>query len=142
LRAKYVRSLKKAENRIHKSRGPIPEKFGDQVTLDHIIARNEGNRGFKGRTSALTFTDRATGFRWGRHLRQKTGGANLEVVRKFQRSDPADKIKYVWSDAAPEISFATAKMGIRGNYDTSVPRDSQREVPSMARWEVAWPDGK
>jgi hypothetical protein len=83
LRAKHVRSLEKAENRIRKSRGPLPEKFGDQVTLDHIVARNEHKRGFKGQTSALTLMDRATGLRWGRGLRQKTGRANLEVMRKF-----------------------------------------------------------
>jgi hypothetical protein len=95
LRAKHIRTLGKAENRIRKSRGPIPEKFGDQVTLDRIIARNERNRRFKGQTSALMLMDRATGFRWGRGLRQKTGKANLEVMRKFQGPDPDDKIKYV-----------------------------------------------
>jgi hypothetical protein len=95
LRAKHIRTLGEAENRIHKSRGPIPEKFGDQVTLDRIIARSEQNRRFKGQTSALMLMDRATGFRWGRGLRQKTGKANLEVMRKFQGPDPDDKIKYV-----------------------------------------------
>jgi hypothetical protein len=74
LRAKHIRILRKAENRIRKSRGLIPEKFGDQVTLDHIIARDEHNRGFKGQTSALTLMDRATGFRWGTGLRQTEAG--------------------------------------------------------------------
>jgi hypothetical protein len=115
LRAKHVRTLRKA----------VPEKFDGQVALDHIVARNEHHRVFKGQTRALTLADRAAGFRWGRGFRQKTGRANLEVVQQFQGPDPADKIKYVWYDAASEISYAAVEMGIRGNQDASVPGDSQ-----------------
>jgi hypothetical protein len=125
LRAKHVRTLKKAQHRIRKSRGPIPDNFGDQVTLDHIISRNLQNLGCGGQTSALTLMDRATGFRWGKGLMKKTGAANLEVMQKFQGPDAKDRIKYVGSDAAPEISYAATALGLRGDHDTSVPGDSQ-----------------
>jgi hypothetical protein len=46
-------------------------------------------------------------------------------MQKFQGPDDEDKIKYVWSDAAPETSYATAALGIRGDHDTSVAGDSQ-----------------
>jgi hypothetical protein len=125
LRARHFRTSKKAINRAHKFQGPMPENFGDQVILEHIIARNERNLGFAKQTCAFTFMNRAIDFRWGKGFRKKTGEANLEVMRKFQGPDPKDKIKYIWSDAAPEISYATKALGIRGNHDASVPGDSQ-----------------
>jgi hypothetical protein len=125
LRAKHIRAVRNAENMIHKSRGPIPQKFGDQVTMDHIIVRSELNRGFKGQTNAITIMDRATGFRWGKGLRAKTGEANLEVIQRFQGRCAEDKIKHAYSDAVPEILWATKPMGIRGNHDTSILGDSQ-----------------
>jgi hypothetical protein len=69
IRMKHVRSHNKAESRVHKSMGPPPEKFGNQVILDHILARNELNWGCKGEASSLTLMDRATGFRWARGSR-------------------------------------------------------------------------
>ena len=93
--------------------------------MDHTIVRNELNHGFKGQTNAITIMDRATGFRWGKGLRVKTGEANLEVIQRFQGPREEDEIKYAYSDAAPEILWASKQMGIRGNHDTSVPGDSQ-----------------
>jgi hypothetical protein len=73
----------------------------------------------------LTLVDRAAGFRWGKGRKKKTGAANLEVAQRFHGPDIKDEIKYVWSDAAPEIICATIALGVRGNHDTSVPGDSQ-----------------
>jgi hypothetical protein len=69
--------------------------------------------------------DRTTGFEWGKGQKRKTGAANFEVLQRFQRPDEKDKIKHIWSDAAPEIIYAATKLGICGNHDTSVPGDSQ-----------------
>jgi hypothetical protein len=108
--------------------------FDDQVALDHIIARNPRNLGFQGQTAAITLVDRATGFKWGGRQKQKTGAANLEVVQRFQGPDDEDEIKYVWSDAAPEIIYAITKLGIRGDRDTSIPGDSQDATIEISRW--------
>jgi hypothetical protein len=53
--------------------------------------------------------DRATGFKWGKSQLQKTGAANLEALQRFQGPDAKDEIKYVWSDAAPEITWSSGK---------------------------------
>jgi hypothetical protein len=52
-RIRHLRARRKAESAMHKSRGPIPVKFGDQVTLDHIIANREINHGCRGRPNLL-----------------------------------------------------------------------------------------
>jgi hypothetical protein len=116
---------KQVRERIPKSIGPVPENFGDQVALGHIIARKIRNQGFRGQTAALAMVDRATSFKWGKAQLQKTGAANLEALQQFQGPDAKDQIKYVWSDATPEIIYAANKLGVRGNHDTSAPGDSQ-----------------
>jgi hypothetical protein len=76
------------------------------VTLDHIIAKRDLERGYKGQTTALTLIDRATNFRWGRGLQDKGGKSCSEVMRRFQGTFGEDKINYVYSDNAPEDSYA------------------------------------
>jgi hypothetical protein len=125
LSVKHLRANKKARERVSKSKGPAPENFGDQVTLEQIIARNVRNVGFRRQTAALTMVNRMTGFKWGEWQKLKTGAANLEVLQRFQGPDEKDKIKYIWSDAAPDIIYATTRLGIRGNHDTSAVGDSQ-----------------
>jgi hypothetical protein len=126
LRVKRIRK-DKAQERIRKSKSPAPENFGDQVALGHIIARNIRNLGFRGQTASRTLVDRATGFECGKGRKQKTGAANLVVMQRFQGRDDKGEIKYVWSDAPPEIIYAAAKLGIRGNHDASIPGDSQSD---------------
>jgi hypothetical protein len=115
----------KGQKRVRETQVVMPENFGDRVTMDRIIARSARNRGFAKQSIAFALIDAATDFRWGKGFRNKTGVANLEVMQKFQGPDPKDKIKYVYSDAAPEILYATKAMGIRGVHDTSTPGDSQ-----------------
>jgi hypothetical protein len=124
LRARRIRTSKKARRGVRKFQGPIPEK-SDQVTLDHVIARNERNLGFAKQTNVFACIRRAIHFRWGKGFRKKTGVANLEAMRKLQGPDPKDKIKHIYSDAAPEIRYATKALGIRSIHDTSAPGDSQ-----------------
>jgi hypothetical protein len=125
MRAQRVRASKKAWERVRKIQAVRPEKFGDRVTLDHIIARNERTVGYGKQQNAITLIDAASDFRWGKAQRYKTGKENLEVMRKFQGSDPKDKIKYAYSDAAPEIAYVVKKMGLGGYHDISTPGDSQ-----------------
>jgi hypothetical protein len=81
--------------------------------------------GYGKQRNVFTLIDAAADFRWGKARKQKTGDENLEVMQKFQGSDPKDEIKYVYSDAAPEIAYVVEKMGLGGCHDTSTPGDSQ-----------------
>ena len=110
---------------MHKSRGPIPVKFGDQVTLDHIIALREINHGCGGETNAITMMDRALSFRWAKGLTRRTGANNLQAVREFQGAREEDKIKHMYSDSAIELLYVSRNMGIGGFHDTNIPGDSQ-----------------
>jgi hypothetical protein len=51
--------------------------------------------GYGKRRNVFTLIDAATDFRWAKAQKQKTGEENLEVMQKFQGSDPKDEIKYV-----------------------------------------------
>jgi hypothetical protein len=84
MRARHIRTCKKARRRVHKILAVRPEKFGDRVTLDHIVARNERNMGYAKQQNALTIIDAATDFRWGKAQKNRTGEANLEVMQKFK----------------------------------------------------------
>jgi hypothetical protein len=42
--------------------GPRPEKFGDEITADHIVAESDISQGIGGHREALVILDRAT--RW------------------------------------------------------------------------------
>jgi hypothetical protein len=125
MRAQRIRACKKARKRVHKIQAVYPEKFGDRVTLGHIIARNGRNMGNGRPQNASTLIDAATDFRWGKAQRYKTGEENLEVMQKFRGPDPNDKIKYEYSDAVPEIAYIVEKMGLGGCHDKSAHGDSQ-----------------
>jgi hypothetical protein len=95
MRARRIRTSKKARKRVRKVLAVKPEKLGDRVTLDHIIARSERSQGYGKQANAFTLVDAAADFRWGKAQKHKTGEENLEVMQKFQRPDPKDKIKHV-----------------------------------------------
>jgi hypothetical protein len=124
-RIKHLRATRKSENRIRKSLGPIPVKFGDQVTLDQIICRHDNNHGYDGRTIAITMIDRALNFRWAKGFIRHTGENNLQAVREFRGAREEDKIKYMCSDSALELLYVSRKLGIGGFRDTNIPGDSQ-----------------
>jgi hypothetical protein len=132
-RIKHLRAARKSESRMRKSRGPIPVKFGDQITLDQIVCHRDNNHGCGGETNAITMIDRALSFRWAkgltRHtakgLTRHTAANNLQVVQEFQGAREEDKIKYMCSDSAVELLYVSRRMGIGGFHDTNIPGDSQ-----------------
>jgi hypothetical protein len=125
MQARRIRTSKQALKRVRKIQAVRPEKFGDRVTLDHIIARSERNMGYGEQQNAITLIDAATDFRWGKDQKYNSGEENLQVLQKVQGPDPTDKIKYVYSDAAPEIAYVVEKKGLGGCHDKSTPGDSQ-----------------
>jgi hypothetical protein len=124
-RIKHLQAARKSENRIHKSLGPIPVKFGDQITLDQIICHRDNNHGCGGETNAITMIDRALSFRWAKGFTRHTGANNLRAVQEFQGAREEDKIKYMYSDSALELLYVSRNMGIGGFHDTNIPGDSQ-----------------
>jgi hypothetical protein len=46
-------------------------------------------------------------------------------MRKYRGPEPEDEMKYVYSDAAPEIAYAVQAMGVSGVRVASTPGDSQ-----------------
>jgi hypothetical protein len=76
MRARHLRANKKTQKRARKIQDVKPEKFGDRVTLDHIVARNERSRGYGEQSNAFTLIDAATDFHCEKAVRYKTGVGN------------------------------------------------------------------
>ncbi len=88
---------------------PRPDKFGDQITADHIIAYSERSKGVTGHQAAVVFGDRATGWFDGFPIVGKSIHDTTFALLRFQGSD---KIKRAWSDNSPELiaTFHDAKV--------------------------------
>ncbi len=84
---------------------PRPDKFGDQITADHIIAYSERSRGVTGHQAAVVFGDRATGWFDGFPLIGKTTPDTTDALLRFTGSD---QIKRAWSDNSPELIATSA----------------------------------
>ena len=96
-----------------------PKKFGDEVTCDHWIARNDLSRGLHGESVALTFRDRAT--RWIECCGLKTNSVEMTLKALRYIQGMADIIRYVYSDGAEEITQAADKL--EAISDTSIPEN-------------------
>ncbi len=60
-RAKCQRAPHRRKHHRFWSGKPVPMKFGDQITADHIVAYSEASMGVTGHQAAVVFGDRATG---------------------------------------------------------------------------------
>jgi hypothetical protein len=92
MRARRIGTSKNARSRVRKSQGQIPEHFGDQVALDHIIARSERNLGFAKQTNAFTLADRATDFRWGFVFRKSPARPTWRWCESFRGQTPRTRL--------------------------------------------------
>ena len=105
--------------------------FGDEVTVDHIIARNVLSHGLKGEKYGFVFRDRYTGWLDAAPINEKTAntaGAALVDIRGAQ-----DTFKYFYTDGAPEIKKSLINVGPRGApvaHDECVPG---RHAPVIER---------
>ena len=64
--------------------GPKPEKFGDQITADHLVKIGESHSGSDEERVALVVTDRATGFLGVYPAQRKSGDETEKGFRHFQ----------------------------------------------------------
>ena len=100
VRAKMLRRLAR---RVVHDPAAMPNKFGDLVNADHIIAHSDEAMGLTGERDALVVVDRYSEYVDCFPLMTKTADdAHGALLDFFGRSRP----KYMWTDNSPELSRA------------------------------------
>ena len=97
----------------------MPEKFGEEATVDHWIARNGASRGYKGESVALTLRDRAT--RWIDCMGMKSNTASMTIKGLNYLKGARDKFQCIYSDGAEEIGQAADS--IQAIHDQAIPEN-------------------
>ena len=80
------------------------EKFGDHITADFIVTRDEDELGIDDEKSALVMKDIATGFMYVYPNARRTTNAAILAIKHFVGHE--DKIGVFYSDNAPELISA------------------------------------
>ena len=91
----------------------MAKKFGDHVTIDHIITRDLRDFGIEGEKVALVVKDVCTNFRYVYPSSTKDGEQVYENLLHYFQVD--DDVGIIYSDNAPELEDATRKFKIRHN---------------------------
>ena len=87
----------------------MPNKFGDLVNADHIIAHSDEAMGLTGERDALVVVDRYSDYVDCYPLMTKTADdAHGALLDFFVRSRP----KYMWTDSSPELIRAIKDMHV------------------------------
>ena len=81
-----------------------PTKFGEQVTLDHIVTLHPEASCFEGMADAVVLKDRATGWIDIYPLSSKSTECTLGALRGFLAH--GETLKEVWGDGSGEITGA------------------------------------
>ena len=89
------------------------DKFGDHVTLDHVITRDLRDFGIEGEKVALIVKDVFTNFRFVYPASNKDSEQVYENLLHFFAVE--DEVGTVYSDNAPELEGAIARYGVRHN---------------------------
>ena len=89
------------------------EKFGDHITLDHVITRDLRDFGIEGEKVALIIKDVYTNFRFVYPASHKDSDQVYENLLHFFAVE--DEVGTVYSDNAPELEGAIARYGVRHN---------------------------
>ena len=91
----------------------MAKKFGDHVTIDHIITRDLRDFGIEGEKVALVVKDVCTNFRYVYPSSTKDSEQVYENLLHYFQVD--DDVGIIYSDNAPELEDATRKFKIRHN---------------------------
>ena len=89
------------------------DKYGDHLTIDHIIARDLRDYGFDDQKVGFIVKDVCTKFRYVCPDATKEGEQCYENLLRFTGVD--DEIGVIYSDNAPELEYAVKKLGVRRN---------------------------
>ena len=89
------------------------EKYGDHLTIDHIITRDLRDYGFDDQKVGFVVKDVCTKFRYVYPDATKEGEQCYENLLHFTGAD--DEIGVIYSDNAPELEYAVKKLGVRHN---------------------------
>ena len=111
--AKAVRiQQRKKQNKAYKMLRPYsePTKFGELCTMDHWFTQNDLSKGLYGETACVTMRDRFTGFLAAEGVHDKSAERIVEFLVKLP--GPTERMRYMYSDAAPEITRACKTMRI------------------------------
>ena len=86
-----------------------PEQFGDQTTADHLITRDELDKGSDGQETAVVVMDRFTG--WCDCYPKASKSADDAYAALLDFQGPRDSVKYFYSDSSPELQKAATDLG-------------------------------
>ena len=92
------------------------ENFGDHITADHLITRDEREESIDGDRVALVIKDVATNFRYIYPAARKSTRECVAALKHF--TSHTDKVGVFYSDGAPELISAANELGWR--HQTSV----------------------
>ena len=112
--------LPKAQSRRKLDDGPGAATFGEIVTADHLIARDDQSRGIDNEGVALVLLDRAMKWVDVFPAARKSAADTEQAFRQFGNGDGS--VDNLYWDAAPELVSAALNIGIR--HSTSTPCQS------------------
>jgi hypothetical protein len=109
MRGKMIDTHKRAKK--GEALGPLPTKFGEQITCDHLIARSAQAQGAEGERNMLVVKDRATGYIDCFPVMSKRAD---EVSRSLVSFLGRVKPGMIYTDCAPELAKAIEKIAQHG----------------------------
>ena len=116
----------------------VAKTFGEHVSIDFVAAKTQYFEEVSGRTDALLFYDKATGWM---QLYPTFSKSAQEVERVLRHVTGQHlRIKYLYSDSAPEFTKACRSLGI--DHDTSTPGDPQNNGLIERRVQIAKRGGR
>ena len=89
------------------------KKFGDHITIDHIITKDLRDHGFEGEKVAFVVKDVYSKFRYVYPSETKSSEQCTSDLQHFLKVE--DKVGIVYSDNAPELEAAVKQLGVRHN---------------------------
>ena len=90
-----------------------PKKFGDRITIGHIITKDLRDHGFEGEKVAFVVKDVYSKFRYVYPSETKSSEQCTSDWQHLVKVE--DKVGIVYSDNAPELETAVKQLGVRHN---------------------------
>ena len=122
MRAKMQLAQSRKASSRGASLGPRPEKFGDQVTCDHLLAQDVDDVGMDDESCALVLLDRGTDYIDAIPQPERTAACCYMALLEF--AGPYDYINELYSDGAPEL--VKAAKDAKWIHSTSAPERPQK----------------